>query len=53
MQKRGWVTSEWGRSEKNRKARFYSITPKGRAHLEAAAETWVRFSEAVARAMAT
>jgi len=53
MQKRGWVTSTWGRSEKNRKARFYTITPKGPAHLEAAAETWVKFSEAVARAMAT
>jgi hypothetical protein len=32
---------------------IYSITPKGRAHLEAAAGTWVKFSAAVARAMAT
>jgi len=30
MQKRGWVTSKWGPSEDNRKARFYSITVRGR-----------------------
>jgi transcriptional regulator len=53
MQKRGWVTSKWGRSENNRKARFYSITKGGREHLEKAADTWVKFSEAVSRAMAT
>jgi len=52
MQKRGWLTSRWGKSENNRKARFYSLTPKGRAHLAKAAETWARFSEAVTRAMA-
>ena len=52
MQKRGWVTSKWGRSENNRKARFYSITEKGTDHLEKVAETWVRFTEAVSRAMA-
>ena len=53
MQKRGWVTSKWGRSENNRKARFYSITAKGRAQLEKATETWAKFSEAVTRALAT
>jgi len=53
MQKRGWVTSKWGRSENNRKARFYSITKKGTAQLEKVSETWAKFSEAVTRAMAT
>ncbi|MFC1575842.1 PadR family transcriptional regulator [Gemmatimonadota bacterium] len=53
MQKKGWVTSKWGRSENNRKARFYSITPKGLTQLELAATNWARFSEAVGRAMAT
>ena len=52
MQKRGLLTSKWGKSENNRKARFYSITKKGRAHLDTAAAAWVRFSDAVARAMA-
>jgi len=51
MQKRGWLKSQWGRSENNRKARFYSVTAAGRKHLEAAASTWARFSDAVARAM--
>jgi transcriptional regulator len=52
MQKKGWVTSRWGKSEKNRKARFYQITPRGRAQLEKATDTWERFTEAVSRAMA-
>ena len=52
MQKRGWVTSKWGRSENNRKARFYSITARGRARLVKATDAWVKFSEAVSRAMA-
>jgi transcriptional regulator len=52
MQEKGWVKSKWGRSENNRKARFYSITAKGRRHLEAASRSWATFSDAVARAMA-
>lgn len=51
MQKRGWLESRWGRSENNRKARFYSPTAAGRKHLEVATASWVRFSEAVACAM--
>lgn len=51
MQKRGWLTSEWGRSENNRKARFYSITAKGRRRLEEVSQRWAEFSEAVGRAM--
>jgi hypothetical protein len=47
------VTSKWGRSENNRKARFYSITKTGRAHLEKATDAWAGFSDAVSRAMAT
>jgi len=51
MQRRGWVTSRWGRSENNRVARFYSVTTKGHRQLEKAASNWARFSDAVARAM--
>jgi transcriptional regulator len=53
MQQRGLVTSKWGKSDHNRKARFYSITKKGRVHLENVSATWLKFSEAVSRAMAT
>lgn len=52
MQERGWVKSKWGRSENNRRARFYSLTAKGRRHLQAATRRWTTFSEAVAKAMA-
>jgi DNA-binding PadR family transcriptional regulator len=53
MQKRGWLESEWGRSENNRRARFYTLTKAGRKQLKAATSNWVRFSEAVARALDT
>lgn len=52
MQRKGWLTSRWGRSENNRRARFYTLTPKGQAQLEKAARVWRRFREAVDRAMA-
>jgi PadR family transcriptional regulator PadR len=47
LEDRGWVTSEWGLSENNRKARFYTITAAGRRHLRAEASTWFRYSQAV------
>lgn len=53
MQRKGWLTSRWGRSEKNRKARFYSLTAKGSEQLAKAQASWRQFSEAVARAMGT
>lgn len=53
MQKRGWVESKWGRSENNRRARFYTLTKAGRKQLAAATSSWVRFSEAVTRALET
>jgi len=48
LEDRGWVTSEWGLSENNRRARFYTITAAGRKHLRNEAATWLRYSEAVA-----
>jgi PadR family transcriptional regulator PadR len=51
MQRRGWLTSKWGRSDNNRKARFYSLTAKGRKQLATAKESWTRFSKAVTKAM--
>jgi transcriptional regulator len=40
LEQRGWIGTEWGVSENNRKARFYSITEKGRKHLAEEAENW-------------
>jgi PadR family transcriptional regulator, regulatory protein PadR len=42
LEQRGWISSKWGVSENNRRARFYSITPSGRRQLTAEAENWSR-----------
>ena len=47
----GWVTSEWGLSENNRRARYYNIPREGRAHLRAEASTWLRYSAAVTQVL--
>ena len=51
LEDRGWVTSEWGTSENNRRARFYSITTAGRKHLRNEATVWLRYSQAVTRVL--
>jgi PadR family transcriptional regulator PadR len=43
-----WIASEWGASENNRRAKFYSLTDVGRRQLAAQTESWERFSRAVA-----
>lgn len=47
MEKLGWIESEWGQSENNRKAKFYQLTPAGRKQLKAASEEWSRYAGAV------
>jgi PadR family transcriptional regulator PadR len=49
----GAITSEWGVSENNRRARYYSLTPKGRQMLKADAATWRRYASAVGRVLGT
>lgn len=48
---RGWIASEWGASENNRKAKFYSITKSGRKQLASQTQEWERFSSVVARVL--
>lgn len=43
------IESEWGVSENNRKAKYYSLTPRGRARLRAETATWRRYASAVGR----
>src|SRR5579875_2857610 len=45
LQQRGWIAAEWGTSENNRKAKFYSITRKGRAQLATNVAHWERLAE--------
>ena len=47
VEDRGWVATEWGLSENNRRAKFYTLTTKGRAHLRAQAAHWLRYAGAV------
>ncbi len=51
LDRRGWVRTEWGISENNRKAKFYALTPAGRAQLRTEAPLWHRYAEAIGKAL--
>ena len=53
MERKGWITSRWGRSENNRKARFYRLTGPGRKQLNAESAAWINLSEAISKIMQT
>ena len=46
---RGWIKTEWGVSDNNRKAKYYSITARGRKQLEREAASWQRISGVIGR----
>jgi PadR family transcriptional regulator, regulatory protein PadR len=52
LEQEGYVTSEWGVSEHNRKAKFYRLTKSGRKHLERETRDWERATEILARFLA-
>jgi transcriptional regulator len=51
MEQEGWIRAEWGTTEKNREARFYSLTPKGRKQLAQEEKSWERLTEGVGRVL--
>jgi transcriptional regulator len=51
MEERGWVESEWGSSDKKKRARFYRLTTAGRGALRSEAQSWNDYVAAVARVM--
>jgi PadR family transcriptional regulator, regulatory protein PadR len=53
LQQRGWIKSEWGTSENNRKAKFYQLSPAGRRQLAVEAQNWERISGVMARLLST
>jgi len=53
MEERGWIKSEWGISENNRRAKFYKLTRTGQRQLEAQRANWDRISKAVTRILQT
>jgi PadR family transcriptional regulator PadR len=48
LEQEGWIAAKWGKSEDNRRAKFYSLTRAGRQHLEREAANWQRLSAAIA-----
>ena len=51
MEEAGWLTSSWGESENNRRAKFYRLTAAGRRQLKQETDLWARISAAMARAL--
>jgi len=51
LEARGWVESEWGLSDNNRKAKYYQLTPAGRKALREQAERWGRYAKAIDRVL--
>ena len=51
MEQHGWLRSQWGVTEKNREARFYSLTPKGRKQLAQEEESWTKLTQGVGRVL--
>ncbi len=51
LQQHRWISSEWGASENNRKARFYSITASGRKQLNSETKKWEQISSVIARVL--
>jgi len=53
LEQRGWIVSDWGASENNRRAKFYRLTKEGRKQLETETSSWERLSAAVNRILDT
>ena len=51
LQQQGWIVSEWGTSENNRKAKFYSITKRGLKRLALETQNWERISGVIGRVL--
>ncbi len=53
LERDGWIASEWGESENNRKAKYYRLTAAGKRQLEAEAEKWNRMADVIAGILRT
>lgn len=53
LEHQGWIASEWGESENNRKARFYRLTATGKRRLQLETEKWNRMSDIIAGILRT
>ncbi len=53
LEQQGWIDAEWGNSENNRQAKFYSLTRTGRKQLSEETENWERMSSAIEQILQT
>jgi len=53
LERRGWIKARWGTSENNRRAKYYELTRKGQAQLEAETSAWRKLASVVARVLET
>jgi transcriptional regulator len=53
LEQQGWIASEWGISDNNRKAKFYSLTEAGRGQLAVETDNWTRFATAIGSVLST
>ena len=51
LERKGWISSEWGLSENNRRAKYYALTTAGRQQLRAQTANWQRFATAVSQVL--
>jgi len=53
LERRGWIKARWGASDNNRRAKYYELTRKGRAQLEAETSAWRKLSAVIAQVLET
>ncbi len=53
LERRGWIKARWGTSENNRRAKYYELTRRGRAQLDAETEAWRKLAATVAQVLET
>jgi PadR family transcriptional regulator PadR len=53
LEQKGWIEAEWGESENNRRAKFYSLTKSGKKYLQSERENWERLSAAIGLVLKT
>lgn len=51
LERRGWIKAKWGTSDNNRRAKYYELTRKGRAQLDAETSAWRKLSAAISRVL--
>src|ERR1044071_8257776 len=51
LERRGWIKARWGTTDNNRRAKYYELTKKGRAQLEAETDTWRRLTAAIGQVL--